>query len=313
MPTLVQCLANSQDAKVRDRAMETMREYLRDDLDELAMRKLWRAIFFAMWLCDLAPVQFELAQRVASLIHSFSALEAACRWIGAFCKTILGEWDKLDKYRVDKFYVLLRLVIRNMLICGAWSQERLAALSATLDDGMLSRSPNGPRLHACDVLLDEIKVVAAKTPYERIGPLATLLAPFLNLLRNADSTVFARTADRIVSNLVESSDLPLADDLRTWLQPLLYQIAADAATCNTNRRALYAVLKKLVARTGLPLSNAVKPSLRPDRSEKSDSATKRRRASVNAQLQSAKLHKRRRLALVRKLHALRARRGSEYI
>lgn len=313
MPTLVQRLANSQDADVRNRAMGTMREYLRDDLDELAMRKLWRAIFFAMWLCDLAPVQHELAERVASLIQSFSALEAACRWIGAFCTTILSEWDKLDKYRVDKFYVLLRLVIRNVLIWGAWSQERLAALSATLDDGILSRSPNGPRLHACDVLLDEIMVVAGKTPYDSIAPIATLLAPFLKLLRKADATVFTRIADRIVSNLVECSDLPLADDLRTWLQPQLYEIAADASICNTKRPALYAVLKKLVARTGLPLSDPIKSSCRPDRDEKSNSALKRRHANTSAQPQSAALHKRRRLALVRKLHALRARRGSEYI
>ena len=108
MPTLQQRLADSSDARVRKEAMRALAEFLRDDLDELAMKKLWRSIFFAMWLADMAPVQDELARRVAKTLHRFSTACAAKRWLAIFADTLAKEWPRLDKYRLDKYYSLAR-------------------------------------------------------------------------------------------------------------------------------------------------------------------------------------------------------------
>ena len=48
MPTLQQRLADSADPRTRRQAMQALSEFLRDDLDDLAMKKLWRTIVFAM-------------------------------------------------------------------------------------------------------------------------------------------------------------------------------------------------------------------------------------------------------------------------
>ncbi|KAJ8600666.1 hypothetical protein CTAYLR_007431 [Chrysophaeum taylorii] len=249
-------MVDSQDAGVRDRAMEAMREYLRDSLDEVAMRKLWRAVFFAMWLSDLAPVQQELAKRVGGLVHCFSAPEAACRWLAAFCVTLEAEWDRLDKHRLDKYYSLARQVVREAIAFGAWSAESLAAIARTFDSGVLRRRPNGPRLHFCDVVIDEVRAVATSTPYDDVGPVLALLEPFLALLAASDRAVFSRAVDRVVGDILKHDDLPLVADLRAALQSRLYRVAADPSTPDSHRAPLYAALKHLVALTRIPLDDA---------------------------------------------------------
>lgn len=244
-PKLVQQMVDAQDAGVRDRAMEAMRAYLRDDLDEQSMLKLWRALFFAMWLADMAPVQRELATRVGGLIHAFEQRDAGWRWLAAFCETMQGEWDKLDKHRIDKYYSLLRSVLADAL---AFSKLRgLDQLAATLDERLLSRP--GPRLHVCDVLVEEIM---KRAPTVDDAPeLLALLRPFLALLK-ADKAVATRVSQRIVGEIAKS-DAPVALELARLAQPLVYDLAADPETPHKNRPDAYAVLQDLVAKTGLPL------------------------------------------------------------
>lgn len=281
MPTLVQRLADSQDAVVRRRAMETVRDYLHDDIEEVAMMKLWRALFFAMWLCDLAPVQREFAEGVASLIDAFS-IDGACRWIDAFSKTIFGEWDKLDKHRLDKYYVLVRLVVRRCISFTEWRVDRVEAIAASLEKGILTKLPNGPRLHLCDVMVDEIMEVGA--PDEEI-PLAALLDPFHKILSSSkDDVLIRRVLSEVCGRLAEH-----LEGSRSWLQARLYEIAADPATPDKNRAALYASIKKLVALTNQSLdepkvSSSSSDVLSSSPKKKKDSkvnGTRRKRALVH--------------------------------
>ena len=47
MPTLQQRMVDSTEPATRKKAMNALSDFLRDDLEDLAMRKLWRSIFFA--------------------------------------------------------------------------------------------------------------------------------------------------------------------------------------------------------------------------------------------------------------------------
>ena len=49
MPTLLQQMVDSQDGDVRAKAVESLRQFLRDDMDDLAYKKLWRGILSAYW------------------------------------------------------------------------------------------------------------------------------------------------------------------------------------------------------------------------------------------------------------------------
>jgi ribosomal RNA-processing protein 1 len=86
-------------------------------MEEIEMRKLWRGLFFCMWLADKAPVQHELSMNIAQLVHCFETTEAVRSWLMVCGKTMRGEWGRLDKYRVDKFYTLLRHMIHEVGVC----------------------------------------------------------------------------------------------------------------------------------------------------------------------------------------------------
>lgn len=83
-------------------------------LPELELRKLWRGLFFCMWLADKAPVQSELAQNIAELVQCFSSTEGVNSWLLVCGRTLRGEWGRLDKYRVDKYYLLIRKIIKEV-------------------------------------------------------------------------------------------------------------------------------------------------------------------------------------------------------
>lgn len=83
-------------------------------MDELEMRKLWRGLFFCMWLADKTPVQNELACNIAELVHCFETTNGVRNWLLVCGKTMRGEWGRLDKYRIDKFYTLLRHIIHEV-------------------------------------------------------------------------------------------------------------------------------------------------------------------------------------------------------
>ena len=256
MPTLQQRMADSTDPKVRREAMKSLTAFLRDDLDDLAMRKLWRSIFFGMWLADLAPVQAELAVHVGKTIHRFEAVASAARWLAAFCATVRGEWDRLDKYRVDKYYSLVRHVLREALAwCGqrAWDAAPVAAVGGALEAGFLASPafPAGIKLHLADIVVDEL--CDARAPLEAAR---TLLGPYVALLRLTDEPLVSRVLDRVVANAAERArDVDgdgdeRAKPLALFVQGAVYDVATDETTPQRFRSRLYAAVKALAAATG---------------------------------------------------------------
>ncbi|KAH8069989.1 hypothetical protein JL721_5532 [Aureococcus anophagefferens] len=241
MPTLQQRMVDSTEPATRKKAMNALSDFLRDDLEDLAMRKLWRSIFFAMWLADMAPVQTELAVNVGKTIHRFRDVAAARRWLAAFCGTVRGEWDRLDKYRVDKYYMLIRHA-------GFLAEPRY---------------PAGIKLHYADVVLDEL--------FEASAPLAAaeaFLAPCLAGLRSTDEPLVLRVLDRVCGNAAgRCADDDGAKPVARAVQAAVYGIAQDEATPQRHRSKLYAAVKALAAATGERVAPSKKRAADPDAEE----------------------------------------------
>ena len=70
-------------------------------------------------MSDKTPVQQELAQNIAQLVHCFRVDDAALmfQFVGTFFKTMRREWLGLDKYR----YVCLRLSTAILYFLGCRS------------------------------------------------------------------------------------------------------------------------------------------------------------------------------------------------
>ena len=221
--TLARALA-SPDKATRDKTMKTLVKYLAslEDLTDLEMLKLWKALYYCMWLSDKAPIQLELATLLSTgLFRSFRSPTLAYKYIRMFYRTLLREWHMLDQHRINKFYTLIRLMLREMLLhmcLKRWNESTVTLLLTILQEEVFAKLPNGPRLHVADIFLEELWISSNGGETVDTKVFLRLMAPFLQIIASCldpvfqervSKQVFAAFAGRYAREL---SDQPMDDD-----------------------------------------------------------------------------------------------------
>ncbi|KAH0518112.1 Ribosomal RNA processing protein 1-like protein B [Microtus ochrogaster] len=170
-----QRLASSEKG-VRDRAVRKLRQYLsartQSDTggfsqDELL--KIWRGLFYCMWVQDEPLLQEELANIISQLIHVVHGSEAQHLFLQTFWQTMNREWEETtDELQLDKYCMLIHLVLRQsfeVLKRKAWEESQIKLFLGVLMKEILSpesQSSNGVRNHLIDAYLDELSIVGGK-------------------------------------------------------------------------------------------------------------------------------------------------------
>ncbi|KAG8431750.1 hypothetical protein GDO86_020164 [Hymenochirus boettgeri] len=116
---LAQKLA-ANDKKTRDRALRKLRRYLSarsaaetGGFTEEEFSKLWKGLFYCMWMQDKPLLQEDLAQSMSQLLHKLQTKQSQNLFLRTFWQTVNREWNGIDRLRLDKFYKLIRLVFRE--------------------------------------------------------------------------------------------------------------------------------------------------------------------------------------------------------
>ncbi|KAL1771488.1 ribosomal RNA processing protein 1-like B [Sigmodon hispidus] len=169
-----QRLASSEKG-VRDRAVRKLRQYLSartqsdtGSFSQEELLKIWKGLFHCMWVQDEPLLQEELANIISQLIHVVNSSEAQHLFIQTFWQTMNREWPGIDKLRLDKYYMLIRLVLRQsfeVLKRNAWEESQIKVFLDILMKEILnpeSQSPDGVRSHLIDVYLDELSTVGGR-------------------------------------------------------------------------------------------------------------------------------------------------------
>ncbi|KAF3939488.1 hypothetical protein ABW19_dt0206603 [Dactylella cylindrospora] len=165
-PFVKQLAAN--DRPTRDKAVESLKAYLSHSrtFTQSDFLKLWKGLFYCMWLSDRPRTQQRLADSLASLLdvikphNIFTFLEAY--WI-----TMAREWTSIDVLRMDKFMLLVRRYVAGSLRYlhrHGWDEEMVERNSEILEEVALhptnAKMPNGLRYHLLDIYVDELVKVA---------------------------------------------------------------------------------------------------------------------------------------------------------
>ncbi|RYP65341.1 hypothetical protein DL769_006356 [Monosporascus sp. CRB-8-3] len=170
--------ADEQNRKTRTQALSTLRTFLssssarpRTHPDNL---KLWKGLFYSLWMCDRPVPQQNLCAELASLQSALPPTEgeeAVTQWLAAFWQTMAREWTGIDVLRLEKFLLLVRRVFGAGV---AWARDagagakgekerrqdallRLFAEWPLETSGDLSKMPVGLRLHVLDIWVDEVE------------------------------------------------------------------------------------------------------------------------------------------------------------
>nr|XP_035954878.1 ribosomal RNA processing protein 1 homolog B isoform X1 [Halichoerus grypus] len=165
----------SHEKGIRDRAVKKLRQYISvktqretGGFSQEELLKIWKGLFYCMWVQDEPLLQEELADTISQLVHVVNNSEAQHLFIQTFWQTMNREWKGIDRLRLGKYCMLIRLVLRQsfeVLKRHGWEESRIKLFLDVLMKEILhpeSQSPNGVKFHFIDIYLDELSKVGGK-------------------------------------------------------------------------------------------------------------------------------------------------------
>ncbi|OQR80348.1 ribosomal RNA processing protein 1A-like, partial [Tropilaelaps mercedesae] len=237
-------LLASNERQVRDKALARMKKWLRlrshreeAEFSIDGMMKLWKGLFYCMWMADKPLIQEELADNIGSLLHSFAKPTQSYLFIGAFFKTMARNHDHIDKFRIDKFLMLTRRLYRHVPISSLfsiflkhlklaslqylkardWEYKHVQKYISTLRESVLSTKQDaremalGFRLHFFDIFLEEMaRVGEGQLPQKRAH---NFLEPFYEVLTYCKSPMVVEgVRDKVFLELVKLNSANLEEE-----------------------------------------------------------------------------------------------------
>ncbi|NWI45827.1 RRP1B protein, partial [Picathartes gymnocephalus] len=178
--------------------------------------KIWKGLFYCMWMQDKPLLQEELAANISQLIHMFQNTEARHLFIQTFWQTMNREWNGIDNLRLDKYYMLMRLILRQsfeVLKRNEWDEGLVEPLLQLLMKEVMdpdSNSPMGIKFHFIDIYLDELAKVGAKelTADQNLK----FIQPFCKIAaKSKDRRVLHAVATGIFEMIVDQSPFAIED------------------------------------------------------------------------------------------------------
>ncbi|XP_062060590.1 ribosomal RNA processing protein 1 homolog A isoform X2 [Lepus europaeus] len=169
-----------------------------------------------MWMQDKPLRQEELGRTISQLVHAFQTAEAQHLFLQTFWQTMNREWPGIDRLRLDKFYMLMRMVLNESLKAvkaHAWEERQIEQLLELLTTEILhpdSQAPNGVKNHFTEIFLEELSKVGAK----ELTADQTLLfiEPFCRIAASTkDSLVLHNITRGIFETIVEQAPLAIED------------------------------------------------------------------------------------------------------
>ncbi|KAF1826192.1 Nop52-domain-containing protein [Dissoconium aciculare CBS 342.82] len=186
----------SSNRQTRDQALERLRLYLGRStaFTPLDCLKLWKGLFYCMFMSDKPLNQQRLARNLAGLVDVLTTRENTLNFIEGFWKIMSREWNAIDSLRLDKYLYLIRCYVRKGFeLCLSTRGQKWKLnddyLAILRDDGgpLNSRDPKVPvglRLHVLDTWVDELD----KEDTSRTALVETFIAPLRDLAKETLTT-----------------------------------------------------------------------------------------------------------------------------
>ncbi|XP_029670914.1 ribosomal RNA processing protein 1 homolog [Formica exsecta] len=166
---MARLLANN-DKKIRDKVLKRLKKWLTvRSQSSFAFTKtdfmsLWKGLFYCMWMSDKMLVQEELAESLSKLVHCFDSKDTILLYTSCALKTLAIEWFGIDQYRLDKFLMLIRRILRQTFVTykdKSWDIKWVTELSQMFLQLFLHpKTGLGFNLHMIEIYLQELAKVS---------------------------------------------------------------------------------------------------------------------------------------------------------
>uniref|UniRef100_A0A7E4VBP3 Ribosomal RNA processing protein 1 homolog n=1 Tax=Panagrellus redivivus TaxID=6233 RepID=A0A7E4VBP3_PANRE len=282
---------SSGEPRARSRALKKLHSFLKESSESQSLNSetytnLSKGLHYAMWMQDKPLLQEELAENIASLIDDFETTSEAASFVSCFIVSLSKEWHLVDRWRMDKFLMMLRVFIRKVFVTMAtaeWSPEVVEPLMEALTETLISptsRVVDSLKTHFASVYWDELGQCENVT--EDVAH--TFLDRYLAVLaENRTSDLYFRSiCDEVFESLVRTVSRELEDgeedeeyDEMTRVLRLdnpipldldkvrktLFEIGAKPTVNSRRRKRLYTLSKKFgaIIKGKNPVARPVEP------------------------------------------------------
>jgi ribosomal RNA-processing protein 1 len=254
------------DGLIRTKAFKTLGDWISkrvsdqsrdcaDGAEKLEMKdylRLWKALFYSMWMADKQMHQRSLAQRIGDLcliiLNASDSDDAVIFYFRAFWETLCREWPTLDRHRLDKYYNLIRRMVSASIECcisRSWSESFIRGYNSVVSETVLHPTrgnvPDSLRMY----LLEEICSVYVATLTSKdilnrkisIDAVKLTLDPFLDLIALCTkSSVLKCATERFFPSLVTFGAFISAADIG---KHIFSRGETDFVASLHNRKVLY--------------------------------------------------------------------------
>ncbi|EPX74028.1 nucleolar protein Nop52 family protein [Schizosaccharomyces octosporus yFS286] len=200
----------ANDRKTRDEALASLQKFLsrKKKFERLDFLKLWKGLFYCMWMSDKPLYQQKLADNLAGLV-SIVHEDNRMLFQATFWETMGREWAGIDILRTNKFYLLMRRFCAAAFLDikkRGSSEEKLNKLVAQYNEMWMSvpfnpsnlSYPNGILFHLADIWTEEL----TKT-FDEDVPKAAWYLPFDSLRTTTKNTVLKKTLPKRLERVPE--------------------------------------------------------------------------------------------------------------
>eukprot|EP00934_Nitzschia_sp_Nitz4_P006381 Nitzschia sp. Nitz4//scaffold9_size221794//202760//204706//NITZ4_001385-RA/size221794-processed-gene-0.293-mRNA-1//1//CDS//3329561118//6371//frame0 len=190
-------------------------------------------------------------------------------FIRTFFRTLKREWGNMDKYRVDKFYTLVRLYMHQIFKYMAsrhWNIGIVRLFNDALFEEVLNQRPNGLRYHLIDVTLSELAKISREAPRPLTeATFLDTLEPYFAMCQTGaggDDSVQRRVMENVLEAFLEKysvvSEIAISEEETEEKKNVLNQVhvgsvaefifalASDPETKDRYRKSLYDMHKQYV-------------------------------------------------------------------
>ncbi|XP_011164266.1 ribosomal RNA processing protein 1 homolog [Solenopsis invicta] len=223
---IARLLANN-DKKVRDQVLKRLNKWLtvRSQssfvFTKTDFMSLWKGLFYCMWMSDKMLTQEELAESLSKLVHCLKSKDTIVLYTSCALQTLATEWFGIDQYRLDKFSMLVRRILRQtFVICKnqSWNMEWVTDISQIFTQLFLHvKTAQGFNLHVTEIYMEELAKISNGNVPENV--VHEFIKPFaVYLITTDDERQMKHIMRHIFRHLIFQSDIGMdyTEKFKAW-------------------------------------------------------------------------------------------------
>ncbi|CAD8165665.1 unnamed protein product [Paramecium octaurelia] len=212
-------------------------------------KKIWKALYYAMWSSDKYQNQQILATEISQLTRMFySNFNAFIQFSKAMFHVFMFEWEKIDYWRINKFMLLFREIIEEQIkICKHFNWKTVPQLIALYHESVLNltefQTVQGATLHFIQIFVQCLAKHMSDSTVTHVQ-VKDLLEGFLDILKHSPNKTLRDKTIQYVYEYIEERQknenyLPAFDSRKYG--NYVFKLASSESVNPQNRKSLYRV------------------------------------------------------------------------